>query len=262
MAYDVIITNDNLNNLNPILFGYDKCIPAHSYGPAIRQYWLIHYIVSGSGIFKINNFKYHLNSGDIFIIPPNTETFYMADRKTPWEYIFIGFTSSSELPYKLPNILHCPQAQHIFFKMKQCENFETGRSAYLSARLWDFFALILDDKESKIDYVDKALNYIKSDYISITNITQIVEILHINRSYFSLLFKAKTGMSPKEYLIRYKLEMAAELMTKGNKTISLSASSVGYNNIYNFSKVFKKYYGVSPRTYISNYKKQHNFTNM
>lgn len=255
MAYDVIITDNKLNNLNPVLFGYDKCDPNHFYGPAIRQYWLIHYIVSGSGIFKIGNFEYHLNSGDLFIIPPNVETFYVADNDSPWEYIFVGFTSSSELPYKLQNTLHCPQAQHIFFQMKQCENFENGRSAYLSARLWDFFALLLDDKDSKIDYVDKALNYIKSDYISITNISQIAKRLHINRSYFSSLFNAKMGISPKEYLIRYKLEIAAELMTKENKSISLSAFSVGYNNIYNFSKVFKKYYGVSPRTYISNYKK-------
>ena len=83
----------------------------------------------------------------------------------------------------------------------------------------------------------------------------LLPILVINRSYFSSLFNDKIGIPPKEYLIRYKLEIAAELMTKENKSISLSAFSVGYNNIYNFSKVFKKYYGVSPRTYISNYKK-------
>ena len=136
--------------------------------------------------------------------------------------------------------------------MQQCENFNNGRSAYLSARLWDFFALLMDNKETELDYVDKALNYIKSDFINISSISQIADRLNINRSYFYSLFKSKTRISPKEYLIRYKLEIAADLMTKEHKSISLSAYSVGYNNIYNFSKIFKKYYGVSPQTYITN----------
>ena len=251
MAYDIIITDENLNNLNPVIFGFDKCESNHSFGPAIRQYWLIHYIVSGNGTFQINNQKFSLTCGDIFIIPPHIETFYKADENNPWEYIFIGFTTSL-MPVQLPNILHFPQAKHIFTSMQQCENFNNGRSAYLSARLWDFFALLMDNKETELDYVDKALNYIKSDFINISSISQIADRLNINRSYFYSLFKSKTGISPKEYLIRYKLEIAADLMTKEHKSISLSAYSVGYNNIYNFSKIFKKYYGVSPQTYITN----------
>ena len=67
-----IITDNKLNNLNPVLFGYDKCAPNHFFGPAIRQYWLIHYIVSGSGIFKIGNFE--LLPGDAH---PSAKVFYI-----------------------------------------------------------------------------------------------------------------------------------------------------------------------------------------
>lgn len=34
--------------------GREECTPAHSFGPAIRDHFLIHYIIEGSGTFLVN----------------------------------------------------------------------------------------------------------------------------------------------------------------------------------------------------------------
>ncbi len=56
-------------------------------------------------------------------------------------------------------------------------------------------------------------------------------------------------MSPKEYLINYRLERAAMELTGGDQSISQVASRVGYPDQMAFSKAFKKKYGIGPQQY-------------
>ena len=69
--------------------GYEKCDPSHSFGPAIRTHYLIHYVVKGSGRFHENGRVHSLHAGDLFLILPGQITYYEADRETPWEYCWV-----------------------------------------------------------------------------------------------------------------------------------------------------------------------------
>lgn len=71
--------------------GYAQCDPLHSYGPATRPNYIIHYILEGKGIYRVGGRTYHLSEGQGFLIEPETLTFYQADRDDPWSYIWIGF---------------------------------------------------------------------------------------------------------------------------------------------------------------------------
>lgn len=249
MHNSVLINNKSLGDLNPVQFGYEDCSESHYFGPAIRTHWLIHFVVSGFGIFKIKDNEYNLSPGEMFVIPPYEETYYQADSNEPWSYIWIGFTTSTSLPKSLPNVILCPEAGNIFASMKKCENYSDGRSAYLSARLWDLFALLTEGRSEKQDYVEKALEYIHSNYIHDISIEQIAGDLNLDRTYFSVIFKKKTGLSPKQYLTDYRMNIAASLISKKNVSISTVANSVGYSDLYTFSKVFKRHFGVAPSKY-------------
>ncbi len=249
MMHNVIVTDNKYSDLNPVQFGYEKCKKSHSFGPAIRTHWLIHYVVSGCGIYRIKNTTYKVVAGEMFVIPPYEETYYEADNEDPWNYIWIGFTTDKNLPKKLPDIITCPEALEIFNAMKKCEDFSDGKSAYLSARLWDLFALLLGKGNHKYDYVDKALEYIHSEYMNDISVEKIARLLKLDRTYFSVIFKRKTGISPKQYLLDYRMNVAAFLLTNNNISVSVAAYSVGYSDLYTFSKMFKKHFGVSPTNY-------------
>ncbi|MNN48651.1 HTH-type transcriptional activator Btr [compost metagenome] len=75
--------------------------------------------------------------------------------------------------------------------------------------------------------------------------------LGLNRKYLSTIFKQATGMPPRQYLLRYRMERACGLLKKGNYTISEVAGSVGYQDALLFSKMFKKMIGISPKNYKS-----------
>lgn len=250
MYRDVIITNENFQGLNPVQFGYEDCSKGHFFGPAVRTYYLIHFVVSGFGYYTINGKEYNIGPGEMFIIPPYEETFYKADKENPWSYIWIGFTSSSKLPVSLSDVIRYPKAASVFNDMKNCENLSNGRSAYLSARLWDLFAMLLDRQKKDKSTVEKAIDFIHSEYMYPITVESISERIGIDRCHFSTLFKSKTGVSPKQYLLNYRMSVALSLMLENNKSVSVAALSVGYSDIYTFSKVFKKKYGISPSEYI------------
>lgn len=249
MIHHVIVSNESYQGLNPVEFGYEDCQKSHFFGPAIRSYWLLHFVVSGKGIFKIQNREYTLAPGEVFVIPPYEETFYQADADTPWDYIWIGFTSDAPLPVPLRDTLHCPEAFSVFNTMKQAETFESGRSAFLSARIWDLFSLLLRQNDKPADYVERALDCIHSEYMHQITVEQIAKRFNLDRSYFSTLFKNAMGVSPKQYLLNHRLNIAASLMSEKRTSVSVAAASVGYTDIFNFSKMFKKRFGLPPQEY-------------
>lgn len=250
MMHNVIVTDEKYSGLNPVQFGYENCERSHFFGPAIRTHWLIHFVVSGTGIYRIKDKTYNVEAGEMFVIPPFEETYYEADSENPWSYIWIGFTSKEKLPFELSDVVNCPEAANIFNSMKSCENYHAGRSAFLSARLWDLFALLSREEKSLHDYVQKALECIHSEYMMDITVEEIARRLNLERTYFSVLFKKKMGISPKKYLLNYRMDIASYLIMKKDVPISVVACSVGYSDLFTFSKMFKRHFGVSPSNYI------------
>jgi len=249
MFHNVLISDEGYAGLNPVQFGYEDCKPCHSYGPAIRTHWLLHFVVSGFGCFTIENKTYKISPGEMFVIPPYVETYYKADKEHPWHYIWIGFTTNEPLPVQLAEKVCCPEALSVFDDMKNCTEFSTGRSAFLCARLWDLFALLAGRETPREDYIKKALDCIHSEYMNHITVEEIADRLNLDRTYFSVLFKRTIGKSPKQYLLDFRLNTAATLLVEQKVSVSVAAISVGYSDIYTFSKMFKQRFGIPPKEY-------------
>ena len=76
-------------------------------------------------------------------------------------------------------------------------------------------------------------------------IQQLLDMFHISQPALYRLFIERTGVSPKQYLLGYRMKKAKELLEKNN-SVSKSAESVGYSNVYHFSKQFKAHFNISP----------------
>lgn len=250
MFYSEIVINENLPGINPVSFGHEVCAPGHSFGPAVREYFLLHYIVSGRGIFRREGQEYRLSPGEVFVIPPHLETYYQADTDHPWHYLWIGFTADEALTAPLaPPILRAPGMGDIFERMRACHDLERGKSAFLAARVWDLLAILQEGAPHSSGYVEKALHCMHAEYMTDLNITSLAARLNLERSYFSTLFKAEVGVSPGQYLSSLRLSKAAELMREHGQSPSTAAASVGFSDLYHFSKAFKQTYGTCPRDY-------------
>lgn len=244
MKYEEIIIKKGYRDLNPEHFGYETCAKSHHYGPAIRTTWFLHYIISGIGVFRINGKEHRLSKGWLFVIPPFVETYYEADAEDPWEYTWVGFRSE-KLPMPLPDVIYCPGVSRVFEDMKNSKNNTNGRTEFLCAKLWELFSILMENINTKNDYIELALGIIHSDYMLKINVTKIADRLNLDRTYFSTLFRKRMGVSPKQYLQQYRMEQALPMLRHGH-SVTTTAQSVGYDDIYTFSKMFKQHFGVPP----------------
>jgi AraC-like DNA-binding protein len=71
--------------------------------------------------------------------------------------------------------------------------------------------------------------------------------LRMSYSYFHRIFSAATGLSPKEYRLRQRIDEACRLLK--SLPAKQVAAGLGYDNLHFFSRQFKRYTGSSPRVF-------------
>jgi len=101
-------------------------------------------------------------------------------------------------------------------------------------------------------YIKKSLQFVEANYSRKLYISEMAKSVGLNKNYFSAFFKENIGVTPQQYIIKFRINKACELMSNSGLTISDISRSVGYDDTLGFSKVFKKEKGMSPKSYREN----------
>ncbi|NSW89678.1 MAG: AraC family transcriptional regulator [Firmicutes bacterium] len=97
--------------------------------------------------------------------------------------------------------------------------------------------------------VDQAIDYIRKNLNSDLSLQNVARKVFLSASYFSRLFKSKTGTDFADYVSNTRLEMARELLLKTNMSVETIAAETGFSSAGYFIKVFKRRYGMTPKSY-------------
>jgi len=99
-------------------------------------------------------------------------------------------------------------------------------------------------------HVEKILRHIDQHYHRDLSLVQCSELTGLHPNYISQLFKKETGVSFVQYLHRFRIEKAKELLRKdGCLPVQVIGNQVGFENPQHFMKVFKKLVGCTPGAY-------------
>ena len=84
-----VFQNENFVDIGLYQYGWEQCEPSHSFGPAARNHYIFHYVISGTGTLMAddssgNTIKYQVKSGQGFMLFPNQINTYIADQDLPW----------------------------------------------------------------------------------------------------------------------------------------------------------------------------------
>ncbi|MHA6480449.1 helix-turn-helix domain-containing protein [Paenibacillus sp. strain BS8-2] len=89
-------------------------------------------------------------------------------------------------------------------------------------------------------------DYMKEHYQKPITMSDLAATFELDEKHLAYRFHKHTGISPKEFLIQYRMTRAKELLRNSNCSIKDIARSVGYSDAYYFSRLFKKHVGLSP----------------
>ncbi len=258
-----ILDSGTLSEINVVQTGSHRCPPGHAFGPAVRDYYIIHHIISGKGYFEQDGKVYSLKSGDCFFIGPHYVTKYYADENDPWYYVWISFTGSavSSLLEKtfvsrqspVFNISDIKSVKSQFLKIEQYAGLPHAGTLSLIGCLCGILDGLANPEKNissgPEEYVNNAISYINANIHLPISVEAIASLSGINRKYFCRIFKKYTGLTPMQYILQAKLEKAKLLLRTTSASVGDIARSVGYDDIFSFSRMFSSQVGIAPSQY-------------
>ena len=126
----------------------------------------------------------------------------------------------------------------------------------MTGALYSFLAVFMHYHESEVPerdarmmYVEKAENYIETNYSYPVTVEDVADYVGISRSHLFRSFQTYMNCSPKEFLSQYRIKQACRLLKETDLSVSAIAYSVGFENNLYFSKAFRKQKQISPTLY-------------
>jgi AraC-like DNA-binding protein len=240
------------------------------------------YAKAGNCFYIVNSKKLLIEKGDILVIPPSIlHSLYQNEDNT-----FLGDTYVFNLnvinnnidicnnkcfkpllnnecdPYFLIRVDHPAyfKCRTIFkeinkLNMEKNEFYEMKIKSYLLDLFYIFFSKKIITPSSKpiedraTKKIKEVLKFIEDNHQNELSLELISNTFDISLYHLSHMFKTTTGMSCIEYLIDYRLLVAANALRQNNLPILNIALDVGFNNISYFNRAFKKKFNVTPTKY-------------
>lgn len=265
-AYKLEFAGEQTGSLYVNCCGLSQTEGLHSFGPALKPHYLVHYILSGKGRFSIGGKEYPLEAGYGFLITPDELAFYQADEDDPWTYVWVGFSGTQAAEYigniglsvRQP-IFKSDESEELYRIVKDMMEHNTfGLSHDLrrNGQLGVFLSIIAngtqvaENEEDRANiYVRKAVSFIQSNYCNPIKVTDVANYVCINRSYLYTLFHNSMGMSPQQFLAAFRITKASELLQLTALPVESIALSCGYQDPLVFTKAFKQMKKMSPTSY-------------
>lgn len=130
---------------------------------------------------------------------------------------------------------------------KQYE-FNTAINALLTQLIIQIKRRSLDTQKENPS-IQQAIHFLDDYYTTEINLQHLARSIGYSLDHFRFLFKEKTGVSPKKYILRKRLELAKKQISHSDLPLIEIAVSCGYDDYYQFTKYFKKEIGISPSQY-------------
>jgi AraC-like DNA-binding protein len=265
-----VFPSENFIDLKIYQCGVEQCKPAYCFGPASRNHYLFHYIISGTGTLYSDSSKgepktYQVKQNQGFMIFPNQINTYIADKSDPWKYIWIefdGLQAKSILEmsgFSMDTPIYSTKSDEILEKafgemvyiVENCHSSILNEIGHLYIlldllRQSNIKAKRLQKSNMRDFYIQEAISYIENHFHENISVETIADFCGLNRSYFGKIFKQVIGKTPQDFLLEYRMTKATELLKLTDLSVKDVGCAVSYENQFHFSRAFKNVHGVSP----------------
>jgi AraC-like DNA-binding protein len=245
--------------------GFAVKIPNYTCGYENRDYYLIQFVGKGKGTYTVGDKSYPLKKNDGFLVLPDQIYMHQADGEDPWSIYWVGFSGKMAKYFldkanlnKNNMVFHFPEGnileshfENLYDKIRAPQYPETIALAYFYLILGAIteYRNAAEKKVLHLSHLQKAITFINMHIHNKLSVADITDYLSLDPSQVYRLFKSELGMSPKNYLIKVKIEKACELIGKSDLNFGEISNLLGFEYVSHFYKIFKKIVGVTPTEY-------------
>lgn len=209
-------------------------------------------MLSGVLRFEENGALVDLAAGEYYIQRPGLLQTGNRPSESP-QYLFLHFTAlySQDPAEGLPIRGHCDTGTI----QAAAEEFERRYRLHdsgffsLNALMFQLFADLengMAPQNSRLQIARDIQRFIAAEYASPLSLAKIAQRYGYSEDYTIRVFKNAFGITPYQYLIRYRLQQAERLLVSTDKPVETVSREVGYNDFSTFYRDFRKHYGRSP----------------
>ncbi|MDF2725411.1 MAG: hypothetical protein K0Q59_5088 [Paenibacillus sp.] len=250
--------------------GWFECKPDYRIRRTFFPYSM-RFVIRGKGYGVWRGKTYPVSPNQILFLDLTEEHEYYADPDDPCKIYWVRFGGIQAAEYH--RMLECDKnpvldvrnprlTRQLFEEMftlfeQSAPGFEVTASSHITRILTDAAITYMEGSESADggsalhypDTVHQAIRYIESNHQEPIKIEDIASHVHLSSSYFSRLFKRATGRTVAEYMIKYRIQVAKELLAGSDGNLGEVAQTSGFCSQSYFSKMFRQFEGMTPLEY-------------
>lgn len=252
--------------LSVVCGGLEHCAADYAVHRQTFPYYSIEYVASGAGQLFLRHKPYKLEPGTIFSYGPGIPHDITGEARSPLVKYFVDFSGkrgagllrSCRLePGKVTRVFPVHTLTTLFDELI-LSGMEAGRgNAHLCAKLLECVSLKIAKASGPVKGTEtlafatyqRCRRRIEQGYPNLTNLEQVSTECGADKAYLCRLFRRYDQQSPYQFLLRLKMNHAAERLQEAGLLVKQAAEEVGFADPFHFSRVFRRTLGVSPAAF-------------
>lgn len=224
------------------------------YKNVFLQDWIIYRNFSDGLILKIDGFEFRPELDRVYVFPPYTK--FEGHLENSFFQFFVHFRINEPFDSVRPELFsfNAVCIDDELKKLFECSD-RLKQSVYLNKILLTALQnvpqrLFLPSNKTEFDpRIRKILDSINKNPNGENSISTLCSSVKMSENNFHRCFRKVVGTTPKQYILKKRMEYARYLLMNSNSSIDEIAEKSGFSNRYHFSKAFKNYYSFPPISY-------------
>jgi len=252
--------------LKVVCGGCEHCWPSYRIDRSDFPFYSIEFVARGKGTVVLKDIEYKLHAGRVFSYGPGISHLITSEADDPLVKYFVDFIGPDaprmlrKFGPALGSIVQVASPELILQIFENLiKNGQTDSPYTLLLCKTILEQLILKIAESSIfeHPRTKASFYtyqhsrevIEKNFLILQSLDQIAEECNIDSAYLCRLFKRFGNRSPYQYLMRMKMNLAAQRLQSTDSSVKEIAFELGFSDPFHFSRVFKRIFGIPPSAF-------------
>ena len=252
--------------LTVVCGGLEHCTPDYAIRRETFPFYSIEYVARGHGELKLKGRTFALRPGRLFSYGPGIPHHITGDPADPLVKYFVDFAGTNATgllracglpPGRVSEVFPANALQPLFDELLQVGLQGRRESAGLCAKLLECLALRITAARAPLAGAEtlafttyqQCRRHIEQHSLRLRTLEQIAGECHVNNAYLCRLFRRYDNQSPYQYLLRLKMNFAADRLQLPGALVKQVAEAAGFADPFHFSRVFTSVFGLSPTAF-------------